>query len=420
MELSKYRRWFIYLICCALFVFSQFYRSSIAVISPNLVEDLHLDTKSLGIISAAFFYAFALMQIPVGLYLDSVGPRALMTVLSLVAAGGAAAFACSESMAGLVVARVFLGVGMACNLMGPLKLMTSWFSARRFATLAAIFFSIGTAGNIAATTPLVWLTTLLGWRITFLFFAAINLLLVIMFFVVVRDQPQPAVENPFPPAALVDHRQAFRPLWHLLAHKDYWLISLGTFCRYGIYAAIQALWAGPYLMSAIGISQMTTGNLLLTMSIGLVVGSPVCGWMSDTMFRTRKHLIMTGLAAMGALLVLLAVISGSTWRPIFFAVFFCFGFASGAGQVMYAHIKDLMPLKSAGAAMAGINFFTIMGVAFFLHGVGSGLKWFYPTTPVPPDGFRIAFLIFGVCLAFTAIMYSRTGEADVAGPEGGK
>ena len=87
---------------------------------------------------------------------------------------------------------------------------------------------------------------------------------------------------------------------------------------------------------------------------------------------------------------------------------------------MYAHIKDLMPLKSAGAAMAGINFFTIMGVAFFLHGVGSGLKWFYPITPVPPDGFRIAFLIFGVCLAFTAIMYSRTGEADVARPEGGK
>ena len=417
MELNGYRRWFIYLFSCALFVFSQFYRSSIAVISPNLVEDLHLDTKSLGIVSAAFFYAFALMQIPVSLYLDSVGPRAIMTGLSLLAAGGAAAFAWGESMAGLVVARVLLGIGMACNLMGSLKLMTSWFSARRFATLAAVFFSIGTVGNIVAATPLVWLTTWLGWRTTFLLFAVINLLLVVVFFAVVRDHPQPAVRGPLSGAAPFDHRQTFRPLRHLLARKDYWLISLGTFCRYGIYAAIQALWAGPYLMNAVGVSQVMTGNLLLAMSIGLVVGGPACGWMSDILFRTRKSLIVTGLAVMGILLVLLAVVSGKMWLSVLFAVFFCFGFASGAGQVMYAHIKDLMPLESAGAAMAGINFFTIMGVAFFLHGVGSGLKWLYPATSVPPEAFRISFLVFGCCLAFTGILYSRTGEAGAGTPQ---
>ena len=72
MILKKHRRWIIYLIACLLFVFSQFYRSSIAVISPNLVAELNLDTEELGLISAAFFYAFAAMQIPVGLYLDSL------------------------------------------------------------------------------------------------------------------------------------------------------------------------------------------------------------------------------------------------------------------------------------------------------------------------------------------------------------
>jgi hypothetical protein len=50
----------------------------------------------------------------------------------------------------LIVGRLLLGVGMACNLMGPLKLITTWFSPLHFATLFAILVSVGTAGNIAA------------------------------------------------------------------------------------------------------------------------------------------------------------------------------------------------------------------------------------------------------------------------------
>ena len=174
MILNKHRRWVIYFISCLLFVFSQFYRSSVAVISPNLVEELNLDTEELGFISAAFFYAFAAMQIPVGLYLDSLGPRIFMTALSLVAVVGAVVFACGESAAALIAGRILLGMGMACNLMGPLKLITSWFSPVYFATLIAVFGSVGTAGNIGAANPLGWLTELFGWRTTFLCFARRN------------------------------------------------------------------------------------------------------------------------------------------------------------------------------------------------------------------------------------------------------
>ena len=182
MIIEKHRRWIIYLISCLLFIFSQFYRSSIAVISPNLVEELNLDTEELGLISAAFFYAFAAMQIPVGIYLDSVGPRFFMTSLSLVAAASAIVFTYGETAMALIVGRVLLGIGMACNLMGPLKLITTWFSPLYFATLSAIFVSIGTTGNIVVATPLVWLKELFGWRTTFLLFSAINLFIAILFY----------------------------------------------------------------------------------------------------------------------------------------------------------------------------------------------------------------------------------------------
>ncbi len=124
-------RWIIFLLTSLLFVLSQFYRASVAVITPNLISDLGLDSEGLSLISAAFFYAFAVMQIPLGIYLDSLGARVTMTVLSLLAVAGALIFAWGESLEALVFGRILLGVGMACNLMGTLKLITLWFGPRR-------------------------------------------------------------------------------------------------------------------------------------------------------------------------------------------------------------------------------------------------------------------------------------------------
>ena len=405
---KKNRRWIIYLLSCLLFAFSQFYRSSIAVISPNLVEELDLDTEDLGLISAAFFYAFATMQIPVGLYLDRVGPRVLMTALSLAAVAGAALFAYGESAVTLIVGRSLLGVGMACNLMGPLKLITTWFSPLYFATLSAIFVSVGTAGNIAAATPLVWLTEWFGWRTTFLLFAISNLVISLLFYLIARDHPgDPPVSRPTA-ASMVSLSVALSGLLPLFTRRDYWLISMGTFFRYGIYASVQALWAGPFLMVTMNLSQMMTGNLLLAMSIGLIVGSPVCGWISDSILRSRKTVIITGLAIMAGILVTLAVLPGDTGLLILFALFFGFGFSSGSGQIMYAHIKERMPHENAGTAMTGINFFTMTGVAFFLHGLGWAIKSFYPGGSLAPDVFRMAFIIFGGCLVITGLLYGLT------------
>ena len=405
---NKNRRWIIYLISCLLFTFSQFYRSSIAVISPNLVEELNLDTQDLGLISAAFFYAFAAMQIPVGLYLDRLGPRVLMTVLSLAAVAGAVIFAYGESAVALIVGRSLIGVGMACNLMGPLKLITTWFSPLYFATLSAIFVSVGTAGNIAAATPLVWLTEWFGWRTTFLLFALSNLVIAVLFYLIARDHPGDPPVSPPAVSARVSLSTALGDMLQLFSRRDYWLISMGTFFRYGIYASVQALWAGPFLMVTMDLSQLMTGNLLLAMSIGLIIGSPICGWISDSILRSRKSVIIAGLAVMAGILATLAVLPDDTGLLILFALFFGFGLSSGSGQIMYAHIKERMPPENAGTAMTGINFFTMTGVAFFLHGLGWAINVCYPEGSLAPEVFRLAFVIFGGCLVITGLLYGLT------------
>jgi hypothetical protein len=79
---------------------------------------------------------------------------------------------------------------------------------------------------------------------------------------------------------------------------------------------------------------------------------------------------------------------------------------------MYAHIKERMPIEKAGTAMTGINFFTMIGVAFFLHGLGWMIKSLYPEGPPPPEVYSIAFGVFGASLLFTALLYTFTVEGS--------
>lgn len=403
------RRWAIFTITCLIFILSQFYRASVAVIAPDLMADLHLDTNGLSLISAAFFYAFAIMQIPVALYLDRIGPRLTMTVLSIIGAGGVLIFALGDSLYMLVIGRVLLGAGMACNLMGTLKLITTWFGPSRFATLSALVISFGTLGSITATTPLVLMVEGMGWRATFIAFAIVNFLVATVLFMVVRDAPSATFVESDSETTHQAH-DTWQAIKQLFGQKDYWIISLGTFSRYGVFAAVQALWAGPYLMTALKIAPVTAGNLLLLMSIGMILGSPAWGYISDALLYSRKIPIYFGLMGKAVILVVLANLSPGVSVVLLSILFFSFGFVSSSGQIMFAHIKERMPIESAGTAMTGINFFTMAGVAFFLQVLGNIMQQFYPGESLSPAAFKGAYYFCAAFLIVTTAFYLLTVE----------
>ncbi len=404
------RRWIIFLLATSHFFLSQFYRTSSAVIATQLIQDLALDTEGLGLLSASFFYGFAATQIPIGLLLDKVGPRKLMTILSLLGILGAFIFSAADSLAMGLIGRILLGIGMACNLMGTFKLLTHWFGPLVFATLSGVVVSIGTLGNIVATTPLVMLVEHMGWRQSFQLIAGINLVLTLTLFFVVLDRPAPSSEGPSDRESSISIKQAFTNLTMLWKERDYWIISLATFVRYGTFAAFQALWAGPFLMEAMGYSAVKTGNLILLMTVGIITGSPFWGALSDRVFKTRKWVIVFCLAGVAASALFLMLIPPEAGLVVVAFLFFAFGFFSSAGILMYPHIKDRMPIQMAGAAMTGINFFIMMGPALFLQGIGILMQTLHPEASRGPAAFDSAFLVCMVSLVAAAALYSFTTD----------
>jgi nitrate/nitrite transporter NarK len=397
--------------CAPLFVCSQFYRVLNAVIAPQLQADLGLGSEALGALSAAFFYAFALTQLPLALLLDRIGARAAMTCLSLVAALGAGVFATAESRAAAMAGEVLLGVGMAANLMGSMKLVGHWFRAKDFATVAGSFAALGTLGNILATSPLALLASRLGWRGALLVVGAGTVLLALAFLALVRERP--------PGAAPADPDDAGGEpigamLQRLVTSRDYWLISFGAFCRYGAFVSIQALWAGPYLVEVAGLTPLRAANLILLLNVAFVLGAPAGGWLSDRILLSRKRPVLLALAGTaGGIAALGLLAAGAPPRAASLAVVLvAFGALSSFGQVAWPHIRDLMPARMAGMAMSGVNFFNMLGAAAFLHGTG----WILERAAGPagargPEHYRAAFLAVAAAVTVALALYAFTRDA---------
>jgi MFS family permease len=400
------RRWLIFIAGSLGFVLSMFYRVSTAIISPDLARELSLNSAQLGQLSAAFFYAFSASQIPLGLALDRFGVRRVMIILAVLAVAGAALFAAGHSFASLLLARVLLGIGMSGNLMVVLALMAAWFPVDRFAFLGGMVISIGTLGNMLATTPLALLAQSMGWRGTFYAFALVNVVLAAAFLLVVHDRP-PGV--PAPPSKSA--ASLFKGLGRLLGMYPYWAIAFSNFFRYGYFAALQGLWAGPFLIYGLGFSPVKTGNIILAMALGYMTGLPLCGRISDRILRSRKKVVLPTFIGFFLVVVSMRLWSHSVPLALVWITFFGLGFLAAPGQIMYAHIKELLPPEMTAQALTMTNIFPALGAATITHVLGL-LIGADPASLTSPQDFHALWYLGGSGLALTIILYSLVPDSQ--------
>jgi len=419
------KRWTIFAILSSMFVVSMFYRVSNAVIAGELVRDLGLSAESLGLLGGAFFYSFAVVQVPMGMALDRVGPRLMIATLPLLTALGAFLFAVSESFTLAFIARLLMGMGMACVLMGTFKTLTAWFTPDEFATMIGLTYSVGTLGNILASSPLACMASLLGWRISFVIIGTATILLCTMVFKVVRDRPESPKEGQV--AGTVSREKEYIPillsLRMIFGSLAFWQIATTGFFRYGTFVAIQGLWAGPYLMEVLGYSPIKTGNILMMMSLGGIIGAPLGGRLSDRVLRSRKKVVILGMFAYAVGIFFLTGWMRITGEVFYYGLFFSLGFSMAFGMVVFSHIKELFDTRMAATAMTAINFFTMMGAAIFMQGMGTVIEIFPKVGGIyPPRAYHIAFLscLLGMGIATVFYGFSRdTMPSDAASVEMG-
>lgn len=397
------------------YVYSQFYRSFLAVVSPELAADLGAGPGDLSAASGAWFVAFGLMQFGVGVGLDRFGPRLTAGVLfGVFGCGGALAFAFAGSPGQLAAAMVLIGIGCAPVLMAAFYLFVRRFEPARFAVLASSFVAFGNLGNVLGTSPMAGAVEAFGWRATVLALALGNLVVAGAILLCVRD-PHDPVPDPGTAASRVrpdaaDSRTAppgLRGYLVLLRSARLWAVFPIVLLCYAPVAGLRGLWVGPWLVDLHGADATLVGRVTLAMACAMIAGSALYGPL-DRWFDTRKRVILAG-----NLVVLCALVALAS-RPDMAlgtatALLVIIGLAGMSYAVAMAHGRAFVPAALTGRGVTLLNFFSIAGVGLLQFGSAAfvGLR----ADPASPETYRWLFAGYAACLAVALAIYLGARDA---------
>jgi MFS family permease len=380
---------------------SYLFRTINALISAQLGADLALGAAELGLLTSAYFLAFASIQLPVGIMLDRYGPRRVQSVLLLVAAAGAAIFAAAHDLLMLIVGRALIGFGVAAALISGLKAIVLWFPKERVALVNGCFIMLGSLGALTATVPADMLLPRIGWRGLFEFLAAVTAGCAMAIYILV---PEPA-------AAASMKNSASIGLKKIYADRRFWrLAPLSTMCISTAWA-LQGLWAGPWLTDVESLERPEVVRHLFVMALALSAGALLMGTGADRLRRRGVHpRKLFGVVAAAFIAAQLALIFYLSSSYFLWAVVACVG---GATVLSYAILADYFPREVAGQANAALIIFHIGGAFVVQYSIGLVVdRWTNHAGHYPSIAYKIA-LAGVVTLQFLALLWFLRPERRV-------
>jgi sugar phosphate permease len=399
------RRWIGWGALALVFLAVNVHRLSTAVLSEQLTVDFDISAAQLGTLHASFFAIYAVTQIPSGVFADRYGPRYVGSGGAVVLSVGAITFTMSDGYLAAFLSRGLIGLGSSVIFIVILRYCANWYRADEFATMTGLTASIAGLGAIFATTPLALAVEQFGWRETVLGLAAFGFVGGAAVFVLARSSPADAGLEPIenvPEQPTVTLRETGKHLRDLLGDPDQWLLSLIFFSASGTVLTILGLWGVPYLVVVYDLSVTSASTYTLLGSIGILVGSPTVGWVSDRLGQ-RVLPLLVGLAGFTLVLAVIPAL-GKPPLAVIAVVYFAIGFCLGFAMLSLSIVKEMYPAGASGVATATVNgwgFFgatvlpTLMGVVLDRHRTDDIVAGSVAYTEY---GYRLAFAITTVAL----------------------
>lgn len=365
---TKRYRWIIFWVLASGYILVYFHRLCPAVVAVDMMKDLQTGGGLTGLLSAAYFYAYAVMQLPAGLLSDSWGPRNTITVFFLVAFVGSVLLGVATSAAMAIAGRLLVGIGVAMLFVPTLKILSEWFTPVEFAPMSGILMAMGGIGSLSAATPLVLLSGAIGWRMSFVAVGVLTLILSLLVWIFVRDCPEDMGW-----VSLNASAKASAPAITLMAGfrtvvscPHFWPLAIWFFFDCAIFFTFGGLWGGPYLMHIYHLSKSQSGYILSMLAVGLVIGSPLLSYLSNRVFHARKPVLLISTCIV---LVITATLSFAVDRiPVYGLYLICLGlgmFSSAIVVIGFTSTKELFPVQIAGTATGLVNLFPFAGGAIF-------------------------------------------------------
>ncbi|MDI2129961.1 MFS transporter [Yinghuangia seranimata] len=261
----------------AVYFVAVIFRTSLGVAGLDAADRFDVNASALSTFSILQLLVYAGMQIPVGLLVDRLGTKRMLTMGIVLFTVGQLGFAFSTSYGMALASRALLGCGDAMTFISVLRLGTRWFPARRGPLVAQLAALIGQAGNLISTLVLSRLLHEAGWTAVFAGSAAAGAVVFVLVQLFLKDHPE-GYEVP-----AVAHRGAAyvrRQIAESWAEPGTRLGLWTHFTTQFPAMVFLLLWGMPFLVESQGHTRGTAGGLLTvivlsSMVLGFVFGQVI-------------------------------------------------------------------------------------------------------------------------------------------------
>lgn len=393
------------------YVLVYFHRLCPAVIALDIQTSFGITGTLLGVLGSAYFYTYAIMQLPTGLMADSWGPRKTVSVFFVIAGIGSILMGVATNVPMALFGRILVGVGVSTVFVCNFKLLSQWFTTRQFLLMGSAFMAMGGIGAFSSSAPLAWASNVFGWRLTLIGVGGVTLIMAVLVFAFVRNRPSDMGLSPIGEGLQTEEEGIglMRGMKMVITSGRFWPVSIWAFCVIGISFAVGGLWGGPYLMQVYGLSKTASGGVLSTFALSLIFGSPALGWLGNRF--GRKPALIGCSVIMLAVCGLMCLYVDSMSLPVLYILFFLLFFTGGpSGPIVATVAKELFPIAISGTSVGTVNLFPFAGGAFFQILVGAVLTAnSLGEAQYAVSGFRYMFMIClgGAFISLVAAIFMK-------------
>lgn len=385
----------VFVVFAAGFLMSSLLRGVTAVLAPSFIREFNTDPAQLGLLAGAYFVSFAILQLPMGVWLDRHGSRRVLMVSLGIAATSCIMFAMAQSFQMLVVARLFSGIGVSACLIAPLTAARLWTPASMQQRITAWMQMSGVFGLILGTLPAEQIAAEWGWRVLFVVVGALFLIVAIAVTWFAPREESKTTQLPL----LSGYSDII---------KNRYILSIGPLglFNYSILTAVQTLWVGPWLTN---LAHMTSKDAAINLMYinGLVLATfLVMGYLSPKINKSaedsEKILRTWTPLSIGVLFLIAYLGDGAGW--MFFAAY-CL--CAWPLSVTHPLVGQRFRPNEAGRALAVFNLLFFAGVFFWQWGFGIVVKHLQVEMGVV-DAYRVAMLILALLSALGYFIFVST------------
>ena len=296
-------------------------RTTLSVAAPRLATELGIDPEQKGILLSAFFYTYALCQIPAGWLVDRYDVRWVFGAGFLLWSGATLATGLCSGFAVLLAMRLLLGMGESVAYPSYSKIVAGNFPQTHRGVANALIDMASKTGPALGTLLGGLLVANYGWRSLFIGIGAVSLIWLIPW----------AIWGPKDRALAISHSAAAPGILEILSKRDAWGTFFGLFGANYIWYFLLT-WLPSYLVEQRHFSENMMAKLGALPFFMIALSSLISGWASDRMIarggsptRVRKFFAAAGLF-MGVLVLPAALVEDRVLcMMILVAASLCFG-----------------------------------------------------------------------------------------------